>query len=624
MARQQTTEQDDAIATLQRMMAQKSEKEALEAALWQAIVLHQGVSFRTATSLPFCYQVKQGRNGQLTRELLIDRREMSKTLSWSSIRMAFEHALIKRYVARPKALGDIRGVSYVYPLLWRFGVIEVPQDTAQRMTIDGCIGFLNETEDENMQLERITPEQAGLDASRIVRMLDRLQEKKVDIVSMMLVRHGKVLAEAYWAPYTAEQLRTVYSFSKTFTAMAIGIAEGEGILSLDERLVDIFPEKVAQVTPSEGLSALTIRHLLMMSTGQGEEPFHQQNAWKDMTLSLLREPFTEQPGQVFRYNTAATYVLSAVLKKKGVDLEEYLQEKLLTPLEIQGTRWLRDGNGICMGGFGLSLHPEDMARLGQLLLQKGQWKGKQIVPAAYVQAATTKQISNGTEQEDQHDWNQGYGYQMWMCRHQAFRADGMYGQLCVVHPETDTLLVTNCITDKTFEVLNSYWEEVLPYYQEEALPENGEANAQLQARTANLVYVRPVPEDDGGVLSKRLLETAFPEMGMRFVLDGDILRVYGDSGELWYEAGRKAWRTIYRNTFEDDTANMRDKKERPIMAAWGVQYGRLTLKMYDAEFIEENTLCMWQEGQVAHAQIFGTTAGNSQTFYDRSVTLADE
>lgn len=351
MARQQTTEQDDAIATLQRMMAQKSEMKALEAALWQAIVLHQGVSFCTATSLPFCYQVKQGRNGQLTRELLIDRRKMSKTLSWSSIRMAFEHALVKRYVARPKALGDIRGVSYVYPLLWRFGVIEVPQDTAQRMTIDGCIGFLNETEDENMQLERITPEQAGLDASRIVRMLDRLQEKKVDIVSMMLVRHGKVLAEAYWAPYTAEELRTVYSFSKTFTAMAIGIAEGEGILSLDERLVDIFPEKVAQVTPSDGLSALNIRHLLMMSTGQGEEPFHQENAWKDMTLSMLREPFTEQPGQVFRYNTVATYVLSAVLKKKGVDLEEYLQEKLLTPLGIQGTRWLRDGNGICMGAL---------------------------------------------------------------------------------------------------------------------------------------------------------------------------------------------------------------------------------------------------------------------------------
>lgn len=146
MLGQNMTEQTEAIAALRVLMREGAEKEALEGALWRAIVAHQGVTFRTATSLPFCYQVKQGRNGRPTRELLIDRREMSKTLSWSSIRMAFEQALVKGYVARPKALGDVRGVSYVYPLLWRFGVIEVPQDTAQRMTLDGQVGFLYEKE----------------------------------------------------------------------------------------------------------------------------------------------------------------------------------------------------------------------------------------------------------------------------------------------------------------------------------------------------------------------------------------------------------------------------------------------------------------------------------------------
>lgn len=148
MLGQNTTEQTEAVAALRALMTEDAEKEALEGALWRAIVAHQGMTFRTATSLPFCYQVKQGRNGRPTRELLIDRREMSKTLSWSSIRMAFEQALVKRYAARPKALGDIRGVSYVYPLLWRFGVIEVPQDTAKRMTLDGQIGFLCEKEEE--------------------------------------------------------------------------------------------------------------------------------------------------------------------------------------------------------------------------------------------------------------------------------------------------------------------------------------------------------------------------------------------------------------------------------------------------------------------------------------------
>lgn len=619
---QPVTAQEAAIQALQAALYQKADDEALENALWQTILVHQGVLFRTATGLPFTYSVKRGRNGQFTHELLIDRRKMSKTLAWSSIRMAFANARQLRRADRPKALGDIRGVSYVYPLLWHFGVLEVPQRRVEKMITDslndekGGSNRMNKT--GGATWETVRPEQEGLNPRCIVRMLDRLREKKVDVVSMMVLRHGKLLAEAYWSPYMADQLRTVYSFSKTFTAMAIGIAEGEGILSLDERIVDIFPEKAKKVPQSPELSALTIRHLLTMSTGQPEEPFHQENAWQDMTAALMSEPFQEQPGQVFRYNTAATYVLSAVLKQKGIDLEEYLEEKLLRPMGIQGTRWQRDDNGICTGGFGFSLHPTDMARLGQLMLQGGQWDGQQLVPAAYIQAASHKQIENGDDPNN--DWAQGYGYQMWMCRHGAFRADGMYGQFCLVHPQTQSLLVTNCITDNTGEVMAAYWDEILAQYQPQAVPEDDEGMALLKERTANLTYARPVPEDDGGKVPEKLLKAVFQTTCRKLVMEGDVLCVTSESGEVWYEAERGAWRTIWRDA---DGRNMRVQLQRPVRSAYGMKDGCLKLRMDDVEFINEMTLLVWPEGEKVHVQLFGSTTHDGNPGMDVCVDVPD-
>ena len=215
----------------------------------------------------------------------------------------------------------------------------------------GFFRDLKEAETMN-QLMRTTPEEMGLHSQNILNLLERLEKENISVVSMMLLRHNQVLYKAYWPPYTQEQLRTVYSLSKTFTAMAIGIAAGEGKIRLDERIVDLFPEQVKNAPDSPQLQMLTIRHLLMMSTGQGNEPFHQENAWDDAISAFLREPFVDTPGETFRYNTGATYMLSAALKQRGIDLEEYLREKLLTPMGITGTRWIRDPNGICTGGFG--------------------------------------------------------------------------------------------------------------------------------------------------------------------------------------------------------------------------------------------------------------------------------
>ena len=219
-----TNEAEAAIQALQ------GASENAEEALWRAVVACQGMPFRTATGLPFTYCLKIGQNGQPNRELLIDRREKSKTLSWSSVCLAFRRAREIGYADRPKALGDIRGVSYVYPLLWRFGVLRVPEIVEKNMSLTLDFGFfrdLKEAETMN-QLMRTTPEEMGLHSRNILKLLERLEKENISVVSMMLLRHNQVLYEAYWPPYTQEQLRTVYSLSKTFTAMAIGIAAGEG------------------------------------------------------------------------------------------------------------------------------------------------------------------------------------------------------------------------------------------------------------------------------------------------------------------------------------------------------------------------------------------------------------
>ena len=349
---------------------------------------------------------------------------------------------------------------------------------------------------QEQKLERITPAQAGLDPQCIINMMDRMEKEHINITSFMLLRHGKVLCEASYELYDAAQLRTVYSLSKTFTSMAVGIAAGEGKIDLDEKITDLFAAEIenGKIQVGKELASLSLRHLLRMSTGQEKEP-GDSDCWDDMVSAFLREPFHEMPGEVFRYNSIATYMLSASLKKKGIDLEHYLEEKLLTPMGISGTRWLRDPKGICVGGFGFSLYPEVIAKLGQMILQGGVWNGVQLVPKDYIDMATSKQIENGNDPDS--DWAQGYGYQMWRCRHNAVRGDGMYGQFCIIHKETDTVLAMTAVTSDMQGEMNAYYDEVLLKYQDEPLSEDEKTMEVLKKRLNELHYVRPLPEDDG-------------------------------------------------------------------------------------------------------------------------------
>jgi CubicO group peptidase (beta-lactamase class C family) len=313
-------------------------------------------------------------------------------------------------------------------------------------------------------LPRSTPQAEGVDPAAVRRLVDHL-DRLEDVHSVMVLRHGRVIAEGWWHPHTADRPHTMFSVSKSFTSTAVGIAVREGLLTLDDRVLDLLPDD-APADPGEHLRALRVRDLLTMTTGHSASTMEGI----DRTISLpgtrwaraiLAQPVEHEPGTHFVYNTGATYLLSAILHRlTGERLLDYLTPRLLAPLGITHATWEQDPDGIDTGGFGLAITTEEMAAFGQLYLQGGVWEGEQLVPAEWVAAATAKQVPSGPHGWP--DWSQGYGYQFWQCRHGAYRADGAFGQYVVVWPEKDLVVVLTSGLSDLQSVLDGVWDALLP------------------------------------------------------------------------------------------------------------------------------------------------------------------
>ena len=303
----------------------------------------------------------------------------------------------------------------------------------------------------------------------------------------MLLRHGQVVAEGWWAPYAPERPHMLFSLSKSFTSTAIGLAVAEGRLSVDDPVLSFFPED-APAKVSANLAAMRVRHLLSMSTGHAEDTTGYMWRRRDQQLGagFLARPVKYEPGTHFLYNTGATYMLSAILQKLvGTRMLHYLQPRLFDPLGIVGATWETCPQGIDTGGFGLSVKTEDIACLGQLYLQKGVWNGQRILSEAWVQEATSFQVSNAAAQSNP-DWQQGYGYQFWRCRHNAYRGDGAFGQYCIVMPDQDAVLaITSGVKDMQ-AVLDLVWSALLPALGTAPLPANSGAQQALARKLATL------------------------------------------------------------------------------------------------------------------------------------------
>src|SRR3989441_2870305 len=335
-------------------------------------------------------------------------------------------------------------------------------------------------------LPRTPPEAQGVSSAALIEFVNSLDQQIEGMHSFMVVRHGLVIAEGWWSPYDAEHNHVLYSLSKSFTSTAVGFAVAEGKLSIDDEVLKFFPGD-APTNTSNNLKAMRVRDLLIMSTGHQDEPPIAPEAIS--AKSFLAQPVPHLPGTHFKYNTAATFMQSAIVQKvTGQTALDFLRPRLFEPLGIEHPVWDTNFQGISLGGYGLRVRTEDIAKFGQLYLQKGRWNDKQLLPAETVAMATSKQTSNGSN--PQSDWNQGYGFQFWRCRHNAYRGDGAFGQYCVIMPEQDAVVaITSGVKDMQ-AVLNVIWDKLLPALQPKKLKADTAASRKLKDRLARL-EVRP-------------------------------------------------------------------------------------------------------------------------------------
>lgn len=354
------------------------------------------------------------------------------------------------------------------------------------------------------QLPRLSPESQGITSKAISRFIEAAEAVNIELHSMMLLRHGHVVAEGWWHPYSADRIHLLYSLSKSFTSTAIGMAVDEGLLTVDDLVTSFFPDKLPE-TMSSHFQTMRVHHLLSMGTGHAEDalgPMTEQNH-EDWVAAFFLVPPDQEPGSIFAYNNAATFMLSAIVQKlTGMTVNDYLRPRLYEPLGIEQAVWHNGPGGVNLGFSGLHITTEAIAKFGQLYLQKGEWQGQQLIPQSWVETATAYHIDNrGPDDDASSDWAQGYGYQFWQCRHGAYRGDGAFGQFCVIMPDQDAVFVTTAGHADMQEILDLFWDHLLPAMGKSPLPENISANQALTNQLAQLAYTPPQGESTSAMVA---------------------------------------------------------------------------------------------------------------------------
>ena len=317
---------------------------------------------------------------------------------------------------------------------------------------------------------RATPESQGISSDLFAALLRELDASKdTEMHHFMALRHGKVICECNFAPYPKGMWHITHSMCKSITGMAIGMLIEEEKLKLDENIYDIFPDHINAFSKIFR-PVITVENLLTMTSGVtfNESGIVSGNDWLG---SFLNASVNGKPGTEFQYNSLNTYVLSAIVTKRtGETLTEYLTPRLFGPLGITKYYWETCPKGITKGGWGLFLCAEDMAKLGQLYLQRGKWNGQQLVSEYWIEISTARHLKtqNGTY---------GYGYQLWMeQRPGSFEYNGMLGQNVIIYPDMDMVLVTNAGNKEMFQdcimlnIIRKYFP--VNYHPADVLPEN--------------------------------------------------------------------------------------------------------------------------------------------------------
>ena len=349
-------------------------------------------------------------------------------------------------------------------------------------------------------MEPATPESQGVPSEAILKFIDGC-EKTFDAGDLgamhgfVIVRHGKVIAEGSWKPFdTLNETHMLYSHSKSFTSSAIGLLADRGKIDLDERIVDIFSNEVPAKV-SENLAQLRVRDLLTMNVGKKDHLLRDGGDW---VKEFLSKDFFRKPGTGFKYDSDATYMLAAIVEKKsGMKMMDYLQKNMFDQIGITKAWTTCSPQGIPCGGWGMNMTTRELARFGQLYLNRGGWDGKRVLSSDWVSLATTRQTWSGWQNVgvkalgEGTDWEQGYGFQFWRCRHGAYRADGAGGQYTVVIPEKDMVVSAHAGLGDFPKELDLIWDNLLPVLKDAPLAENPSAQKKLADRLAKLA-IKPV------------------------------------------------------------------------------------------------------------------------------------
>lgn len=294
-------------------------------------------------------------------------------------------------------------------------------------------------------LPRSTPEEQGVPSETIAKFFEQVAQKGYDVHGLMMLRHGKVIAEHWWAPYAPQYQHAMYSATKTFTGVAVGFAVQEGLLNIEDKVISFFPDLVPEKISPE-LDKLKVKHLLTMSVGHASTQY--AGSGTKQVRSFLAASFAHEPGTSFAYNITASHMLSHIITKVShLSIHEYLKPRLLDPLGIENVVWEMDNDGYNMGNGGSHMKTSDLAKMGLFLINKGKWNGKQLLNPAWIEAATKPQILQHPEWTPEQmanatdDGGQGYGYQIWLGRNHSYRAIGGQNQLIMVIPDYDFILV---------------------------------------------------------------------------------------------------------------------------------------------------------------------------------------
>ena len=377
---------------------------------------------------------------------------------------------------------------------------------------------------------------SGASRAALVRFLEKAKARSVDIHAFQVWKDNELAVRMSLPPYDCTDKRQYYSLSKSFTATAVGLACDAGLLTTSTRIVDLFPDRLPK-TVSENLAKCTVGHVLSMNSGVDSETFGLCMQAEDVATAFLSADFVYEPGTHFRYDTGATAMLAAIVRKvTGMSALDYLDQKLFRYMDIRDVYWDRTADGTIQGGTGFHASCDDAAKLGLLYLNKGLWNGRRLLSEAWVEEASTTHSDNRPHEWP--DWQSGYCYQFWTCSRGGFRGDGAFGQYSFILPDKGVVAACLCEAQNLQNAVDVIHEMALELFDDpESSGDIEKAAEEFYAMPKTEAFVAPIP---------RYFKAEENKLGVTYVklagLDGDLILGVSDGLSLTaITCGNGAW-----------------------------------------------------------------------------------